>query len=315
MTEQKYSKLTKNKYNDLRIGDLVSFLMVCKHGRIYKAADKMYITPQGLGKQIRTLEKTIGVKLFTRTGKSRRLTKPGELLRTYAQNVVDLTLDTQVLMEKTQAENSGYVQFAFSRILSGTEIMSHIEEFDALYPGIEIDMITTTDRDAHHLVKEDGYLALTVAPASPLPQVNTAALKKYSYRLLVPEGHFLALLENPTIEDLKDVPLILLDEGHMAHQNTVQLCGQAGFTPCIRYVASGAGTAATLVKKGKGCAVLMSYLLEVLDLSGIKSIPLGDLHTWDVVFMSPESYDPSPAEVLFFNFMRKKCSQLTPDHS
>lgn len=59
---------------------LETFLTVADSGSFNKAAEKLYITPTAVIKQINLLETSIDVKLFDRTHRGLRLTKAGKSL-------------------------------------------------------------------------------------------------------------------------------------------------------------------------------------------------------------------------------------------
>lgn len=53
----------------MNIDDLKCFEAVYREGSIHKAAKHLFITPQGLGKNIRNLENELGTLLFLRSKK------------------------------------------------------------------------------------------------------------------------------------------------------------------------------------------------------------------------------------------------------
>ena len=59
---------------------LETFLRVADAGSFNKAAEKSYITPTAVIKQINLLEAELGVKLFERTHRGLHLTKAGKSL-------------------------------------------------------------------------------------------------------------------------------------------------------------------------------------------------------------------------------------------
>lgn len=63
------------------------FLHVCECGSVSKAAEKLYISPQALNKQIRTLEEELGEKLFQRTTRALELTSFGSFFHSQMQPV------------------------------------------------------------------------------------------------------------------------------------------------------------------------------------------------------------------------------------
>lgn len=72
----------------MQIESLSLFLTVIETRSITKAAQKMYITPQGASSAIKALEKQLGMKLFERTGASIELTRQGAEVAREAQKVV-----------------------------------------------------------------------------------------------------------------------------------------------------------------------------------------------------------------------------------
>ncbi|WP_180326562.1 LysR family transcriptional regulator [Raoultibacter phocaeensis] len=72
----------------MQIESLSLFLTVIETRSITKAAQKMYITPQGASSAIKALEKQLGMKLFERTGACIELTQQGAEVAHEAQKVV-----------------------------------------------------------------------------------------------------------------------------------------------------------------------------------------------------------------------------------
>lgn len=72
----------------MRTEYLTYFLCAAELESVSKAADRLHLTPQGLSRVIRLLEKTYDVQLFHRNGASIRLTPAGETLREYAAEAV-----------------------------------------------------------------------------------------------------------------------------------------------------------------------------------------------------------------------------------
>ena len=60
---------------------LDTFLCVAESGSFNKAAEKLYISPPAVIKQINLLEESLGVKLFDRSHRGLTLTKAGRSIR------------------------------------------------------------------------------------------------------------------------------------------------------------------------------------------------------------------------------------------
>ena len=70
---------------------LECFLEVANQLNFSKAANQLKITQPAVSHQIKTLEDELGVKLFSRTSKSVRLTQEGHLFIQYAQDILKLS--------------------------------------------------------------------------------------------------------------------------------------------------------------------------------------------------------------------------------
>ena len=64
----------------MNIDDLKCFEAVYREGSIHKAAKHLFITPQGLGKNIRNLENELGTLLFLRSKKGVEPTQSSHFL-------------------------------------------------------------------------------------------------------------------------------------------------------------------------------------------------------------------------------------------
>lgn len=69
---------------------LYYFWTVAREGSISKACDQLYVAQPTISAQIAALEKSLGDKLFTRTGRSLLLTDTGRLVYRYAEEIFSL---------------------------------------------------------------------------------------------------------------------------------------------------------------------------------------------------------------------------------
>ena len=70
--------------------DIEVLLVLSESKSLSQAADQLYMSRPGLSQKITNLEKKFGTQLFTRTSTGISLTKAGEYVRRFSQNVSDL---------------------------------------------------------------------------------------------------------------------------------------------------------------------------------------------------------------------------------
>lgn len=91
---------------------LEAFWAVVQKGTVLEAAKMVNLTQTGVTQRIRSLEKQLGVTLFTRSRKGMRLTNEGESLLRYVQAARDLEGDT--LAKMSGKKSSAIVEVCIS---------------------------------------------------------------------------------------------------------------------------------------------------------------------------------------------------------
>jgi LysR family transcriptional activator of nhaA len=66
------------------------FWMVASSGSITKASEQLHLTPQSISGQLRELEESLGVKLFTRVGRGLEVSDSGRAILSYAEEIFAL---------------------------------------------------------------------------------------------------------------------------------------------------------------------------------------------------------------------------------
>lgn len=89
----------------LNYNHLYYFWMVCKQGSVTKAADALFLTPQTVTGQIRSLEDRLKGKLTKRVGRNIEPTELGQLVFKYADKMFDLSYQMLDRINYTQRDN------------------------------------------------------------------------------------------------------------------------------------------------------------------------------------------------------------------
>jgi len=81
--------------NWLNYHHLLYFWTVAREGSIVRACTQLHLTQPTISGQLRTLEKTLGTKLFDRVGRNLALTESGRLIFRYADEIFSLGRELQ----------------------------------------------------------------------------------------------------------------------------------------------------------------------------------------------------------------------------
>jgi DNA-binding transcriptional LysR family regulator len=210
----------------MRLRALQYFLVVAEELNYARAAERLYISQQGLSEQIAKLEQLYGVKLFTRTPHIRglQLTYEGKRLVDTATQI--LVLYQQLRSHYMDVHNNvaGELSFGLAYARARTVLVNVLPRFKRKYPNVVFKIYTGNTKMIEQFV-----LSGTVDFIMGFDQFTTAEIKTeclllehlyltISHRLLSDlwgnalHDRLPALRKGADIKLFKDLPFLLL--GH-----------------------------------------------------------------------------------------------------
>jgi LysR family transcriptional activator of nhaA len=79
------------------------FWVVAKEGGIARASERLHLTPQTISGQLTSLEKQLGISLFSRVGRGLELTETGRFVLSYADEIFSLGGELEELIHQMPA--------------------------------------------------------------------------------------------------------------------------------------------------------------------------------------------------------------------
>ncbi len=111
---------------------LETFLCVAEAGSFNKAAERLYISPPAVIKQINLLEAELGLQLFVRTHRGLRLTEAGKSLVQDARYIIQYCKDSITRAQNAQQRSDGVIRI-------GTSIMTPAQVLVDIWPKLQAD--------------------------------------------------------------------------------------------------------------------------------------------------------------------------------
>ncbi|CCB71349.1 LysR family transcriptional regulator [Streptantibioticus cattleyicolor] len=168
-----------------------TFVAAADAGRFQDAAAGLSITQQAVSKRIATLEKTLGVRLFTRTARGAKLTIDGQAFLPHARDL--LRAEERAAASVRPGSRPLRVDVIGRRLAPATLL----SDFRRAHPGTELDVVTLFDADAavdaiRSGVIDASFRAVTM-PGRALPD-DIEAVRVYGepIQLLTGPAHELA---------------------------------------------------------------------------------------------------------------------------
>jgi DNA-binding transcriptional LysR family regulator len=183
------------------LSQLHVFLTVAKEQSFSRAAEKLYRTQPAVSIVIRKLEESVGQPLLVRGARQVKLTDAGELLRDYAERLLNLRDEIQKGMEDLKSLGRGELRLGVNES-SIHALLPALARYRKLYPGVKLIMHRTLSRD---IPQEVLNYRLDLGAVSYVPQdAKLAAVEILQDELtfVVPPKHKLARRRSVDIKEL-----------------------------------------------------------------------------------------------------------------
>jgi len=189
------------------LSQLHVFLTVAKEQSFSRAAEKLYRTQPAVSIVIRKLEESVGQPLLVRGARQVKLTDAGELLRDYAERLLNLRDEIQKGMEDLGNLGRGELRLGVNES-SIHALLPALARYRKLYPGVKLIMHRTLSRD---IPQEVLNYRLDLGTVSYVPQdAKLAAVEilRDELTFVVPPKHALARRRSVDIKELGEETFI-----------------------------------------------------------------------------------------------------------
>jgi len=128
------------------MGELEVFLAVAREKSFSRAAEKVYRSQPAVSMAVRRLEEWVGRPLFVRGSRAARLTDAGELLRDYAERMLNLRDEIRRGVDELEGLGRGRVSLGVNES-SIHALLPALARFRRLHPGVHLAVQRTFSRD------------------------------------------------------------------------------------------------------------------------------------------------------------------------
>jgi DNA-binding transcriptional LysR family regulator len=239
------------------------FVTVAEELHFTRSAERLFMSQPALTRQVRSLEQSLGVRLFSRDTRSVTLTPAGEVLLREAKHVLDaaetaVSATLRASEEGRQSLSLGCVESAMENLVP--RVMT---AFCRSHPRVSVDVLQMHTRELERALATGSLDCAIVRP--PLASTDLEAHLLYTEPMIaaVPESFE---VDGPSVslEKLRDAQFIIHSEtlGTSVSLAISQLCITAGFVPNIAESATSTAMVLGMVAAGMGVALLpKSYTL------------------------------------------------------
>jgi DNA-binding transcriptional LysR family regulator len=148
--------------------EMVTFLRVAELGSFSAAAELLGMTPSAASRQVKRLEKEIGVQLLQRTTRQLRLTEPGAEAFARCRELVLAAQGAMDIGAQFASKPAGLVRLSAPKAFARRVLHPHILAFLRRYPEVDVQLVVA-DRDVDPIREGvDLVVRLTTEPPEGL---------------------------------------------------------------------------------------------------------------------------------------------------
>lgn len=117
---------------------LRTFLAVAERGSIARAAEYLPLTQSAVSRQIQALERAVNALLFSREGRSLRLTDAGRLLVAGGQRILRAVAEAQEAVDALEDLRRGHLRIGAASTIGTYLLPPALGQFKQAHPGVDI---------------------------------------------------------------------------------------------------------------------------------------------------------------------------------
>ena len=249
-------------------------LTLAEERSLFRAAERLFVSPSALSQSIAKLEQSLRTKLFTRGKNGWNPTPAGNIYLDMAKEVIDLRRKayTEIRMSANQVSSTLTVGITPGR---GTIMFAQIfPVFNAKYPNIKISLVEDSVRAIVDQIVQGkvdlGFLTSGFDDSA----VAVRHMVTERFLIVIPRSHPMAGLADSypygdyatvSLSQFKDDEFMLMGHGSTLRTIEDKMFADAGFTPKVSFETSSMQTINSLSRQGFGISFVPQFYATYTD--------------------------------------------------
>ena len=230
-----------------------------------EVAAMLYTSQPGVSRQIRELERELGVEVFVRAGKRLTgLTPPGAALLPIVERLLLEADNLKRAGNDFSAHLEGQLSVAATHSQARYALPPVVKDFRDRFPKVTLHLRQGSPRQvAAMLLSGEADIGVATEALADYPQLVTLPCYRWTHGIVVPPGHpLLALPEPVTLEQLAAYPIITYEQGYTGRAHIDEAFQARGLCPDVVLTAMDADVIKTYVELGMGVGIVASVALD-----------------------------------------------------
>ena len=240
--------------NRLTLRQLRYFAILAKHKHFGRAAELCAVSQPAMSVQIKELEEQLGTILFERGTRHVSLTEIGQQFAIRVQEILRSIDELGDLARTSSSHLNGRLRIGIIPTIGPYLLPKVIKKLNLIYPGLDIHIRETL---TEKLITEiqDGKIDIAIV-ALPISEPNLEEMTLFSETFLMVRSENEADKPVPDLNDLREMKLLLLEEGHCFRDQAIEYCKLTSAQPREAMNACNLSTLVQMVGAGIGVTLI-----------------------------------------------------------
>ncbi len=255
----------------MNIRDLHYIIAVAELEHFGKAAMRCHVSQPTLSGQIKKLEDTLGIALFTRTNRTVQVTDAGREIISAARRIIHEVDGIYEMAQQAKNPIGGTFRLGAFPTVATYLLPGLVPRVRASMPELRLVLVEEkTEALLHKLKQKELDAAIVALPVQDAALVSQKLFDD-AFFLAVPTGHPLAEHERINQAMLRDYRVLLLEEGHCLRDQALEVCQLHNINEAQDFKATSLETLRQMVKAGTGITFIPKIALT--EDAGLHYIP------------------------------------------
>lgn len=267
-----------------------------------ETAEKLFISQSTLSRHINSMEKELGVHLFSRTTRNVVLTSEGKIFLAQIPRLIKKAADIDSILHLDSVNASGRIKILYSPQTLNSRILQFFKDFQEQYKDISLDMEPLVrDSDIEGIYNADILISPCDFTRTIPADIDAALVATQSALLALPPYHHFGEERSVSLFDLKNETLIVpcADEPAGPFAQLSFIATRKCYGRIAKIPASTTEQALLLVELGHGVMIIPHHLKKQVYAHTL-TIPLSDPECFFPIYVYHNRGNQNGTAVLFF---------------
>lgn len=297
----------------MNLKQLQAFYLVAKRGSCTKAAEELIVTQPAVTIQIKSLEKSLNLKLIQHFGENSVMTEAGELLYSYAEKIFNLVAEAKEGMEDFKKLIKGTLKVGATKNYARYIMPFLLYKFQEKFPSVKVILDEGNSEDIVRRILELKSELGFCARVSSDRKLGSIPFTTVEFVLVASLQHRFSKRKSISLKELNGEPVILREKGSGSRVAVLNKFEKYGIKPSVLIEAGSLDFIIGYIEQGKGVSFMFEPdIKRELERGILKIIPVEEgnisFHT-DIFFLNKVSLSP-PAQA-FLKMVGELKKELT----